>query len=99
MGFSKSLSCSFFAALILTDIGSSGGFAEQPASQIVAGKEKILAQSTATAERSNATMRTARGDSKDPNNDAKNDAHNASNNPGKCQSKTNRKCPPVSPSN
>jgi hypothetical protein len=86
MSFSKTLSSSILAALIFAASGSPSAGAQQTGSPIAAGKDKILAASAPSA---------ASAD-KDKDKDKDNQG---SNNPGKCQSKTNPKCNPVSPSN
>jgi len=95
MRFTKALSVISLAALIFTVSGSSSGFAQQKTSPIVAAKDTILAVSqptttstttTSTSTVSNTTVQPTAG------------VNNNSNNPGKCQSETNPKCNPVTPS-
>ena len=95
MSFTKALSSISLAALLFVVSGSSSGFAQQTTSPIVAAKGKILTASqpkttsttiTSTSTVSNTAVQPTAGD------------NNNSNNPGKCNSKTNPKCNPVSPS-
>jgi hypothetical protein len=93
MSLIKTLSAGFLAALIFTMGASSNGFAQQPTSQVVVAKEKILAEpkaKTKRADKDNVSTSTVQN---------KAGSNNGSNNPGKCDSKTNPKCKPVSPSN